>query len=70
MGLEVNREKTKVINATQSGAAIDNFVQKRLIQFLKHRNQRPFKPPEGMSWYTLIYKELGVIRPASRENLQ
>jgi RNA-directed DNA polymerase len=54
----------------KSFAALDNFVQKRLIQFLKHRSQRPFKPPEGMSWYTLIYKELGVIRLASRENLQ
>jgi RNA-directed DNA polymerase len=51
-------------------AAIDDYVQMRLIQFLKHRSQRPFKPPEGMSWYALIYKELGVIRLAARENLR
>ncbi|MDR2440904.1 MAG: hypothetical protein LBE12_16200 [Planctomycetaceae bacterium] len=51
-------------------AALDNYVQKRLIQFLKHQSQRPFKPPEGMSWYALIYKKLGVIRLAARENLR
>lgn len=31
-------------------AAIDDYVQKRLIRFLQHQSQRPFKPPEGMSW--------------------
>ena len=40
--------------------AMNAFVQVRMIQFLCRLSQRPFKPPEGMSWYHLIYKVLKV----------
>ena len=33
-----------------------------LVQFLRRKSQRPFRPPEGMSWYELIVKQLGVKR--------
>jgi RNA-directed DNA polymerase len=40
--------------------SLNAFVQQRMRQFLGRLSQRPFKPPEGMSWYHLIYKELKV----------
>jgi RNA-directed DNA polymerase len=55
---------------TKAFASIDYYVMKRMVQFLKRRSQRPFKPPDGTSWYELIYKKLGVIQLATRENLQ
>jgi len=30
---------------------IDWYVCGRLIQHLQRRSQRPFRPPEGVSWY-------------------
>jgi RNA-directed DNA polymerase len=54
----------------KSFAAIDYYVLNRMIQYLRHRSQRPYKPSEGTSWYTLIYKQLEVIQLATRENLQ
>ena len=49
----------------QTGEAfgsINTHVQRRMCRFLKRLSQRPFKPPEGMTWYHLIYKKLGVKR--------
>ena len=40
--------------------SLNAFVQMRMIQFLGRLSQRPFKPPEGMSWYHLIYEVLKV----------
>ena len=45
---------------------IDAFVQLRLLKFLKRRSQRPFKPPKDKSWYTFVYKDLGVIQLVAR----
>ena len=45
---------------SQAFRSINIHVFHRMVQFLKRQSQRPFRPPEGMSWYTLIYKELGV----------
>jgi len=39
---------------------LNAFIQQRMIQFLSRLSQRPFKPPEGMSWYHLIYKAFKV----------
>ena len=40
--------------------SINAFVLERMFQFLKRRSQRPFKLPEGMTWYHLVFKVLGV----------
>lgn len=32
--------------------AINRFVQDRLIRHLRRRSQRPYRPPEGVSYYT------------------
>ena len=42
--------------------ALNAHIQRRLWQFLRRLSQRPFKPPEGMSWYKLIYEKLGVYK--------
>ncbi|MDO5582337.1 MAG: group II intron maturase-specific domain-containing protein, partial [Planctomycetia bacterium] len=42
--------------------AINDYVQTRMIQFLSRKSQRPFRPPEGMSWYSLIYDKLKVVQ--------
>lgn len=47
---------------------LDNHVMKRMIQFLRRQSQRPFKPPEGKSWYDIIYNKLGVIRLAALQS--
>ena len=46
----------------QAFRSINTHVQSRMIQFLKRQRQRPFRPPEGMNWYELIYKEWGVYQ--------
>ena len=45
--------------------SIDNFVQWRMFQFLKHRSQRPFKPPKDMNWHAFLYKKLGLYQLAA-----
>jgi len=45
-------------------------VQKRLIQFLRRLSQRPFKPPEGMSWYKFIYEKLKVHQLKAKTRVQ
>lgn len=41
---------------------INAYVQERMRQYLERQSQRPFRPPEGMSWYKLIYEKLGVYQ--------
>ena len=41
---------------------INEYVSSRMIQYLKRQSQRPFRPPEGMSWYELLYEKLGVYQ--------
>jgi RNA-directed DNA polymerase len=50
---------------------IDYQVRNRLYQFLKRRSQRPFKLPEGMSWYEFLSKLLAdkrVVKSSSKSN--
>ena len=39
---------------------IDWYVRGRLIQHLQRRSQRPYRPPEGASWYQHL-KQLGLV---------
>jgi len=41
---------------------INAYVQLRMWRHLRRRSQRSLKPPEAMSWFTFIYKRLGVIQ--------
>ncbi len=38
------------------------FVRERMIRNLKRRSQRPYRPPEGVSWYAHLYKQLGLVQ--------
>ena len=38
------------------------FLCHRMVKHLKRRSQRPFRPPNGTTWYGLVYKEFGLIR--------
>lgn len=38
------------------------FVQQRMIRHLRRRSQRPYRPPEGVSWYSHLYKQMGLIQ--------
>jgi len=40
----------------QAFREINFFVQSRLIGHLKRRSQRPFRPPEGVSWYDQLQR--------------
>jgi len=39
---------------------INRFVQERLMRHLQRRSQRPFRPPEGISWYAQLHR-LGLV---------
>jgi hypothetical protein len=36
--------------------AINGFIHERLIGHLQRRSQRPFRPPEGVSWYAQVLR--------------
>jgi RNA-directed DNA polymerase len=38
------------------------FVQRRLVRHLRRRSQRPYRPPEGVTWYAHLYKQLGLVQ--------
>ncbi len=40
------------------------FAEKRLIGHLRRRSQRPYRPPEGVSFYQHVH-DLGLIAPAA-----
>jgi len=44
---------------------IDWYVQGRLIQHLQRRSQRPYRPPEGVSWCQHL-EQLGLVRLSER----
>ena len=47
---------------------IDWYIRSRLIQHLRRRSQRPFRPPKGEAWYTHLQR-LGLAclaRPSAR----
>lgn len=38
------------------------FVQQRLGRHLRRRSQRPYRPPDGVSWYAHLYRQLGLAQ--------
>jgi RNA-directed DNA polymerase len=38
---------------------VNSYARKRLTQHLRRRSQRPFKPPEGMTYYAKL-EQLGL----------
>lgn len=38
------------------------FVLKRMVRHLNRRSQRPYRPPEGMSWYAHLHNQLGLVQ--------
>jgi RNA-directed DNA polymerase len=48
---------------------LDWYVQCRLRQHLKRRSQRPFRKPEGETWYH-YFQSLGVVQLAKRKSAQ
>jgi len=50
--------------------SLNYYVVERMRQFLMRLSQRPFKPPEGMSWYELITKKLKVYRLKAKTRVQ
>jgi RNA-directed DNA polymerase len=41
---------------------INVFIYRRLVRHLKRRSQRPYRPPEGVSWYSHLYNQMGLLR--------
>jgi RNA-directed DNA polymerase len=50
--------------------SLNYLVGKRLWQFMRRQSQRPFKPPEGISWYEFIYKQLKVYQLKAKTRVQ
>ena len=48
---------------------IDWFVRGRLIQHLRRRSQRPYRPPQGVRWYEHIqsFHLMLLIKPQERQ---
>ena len=46
---------------SQAFRDINKYVQDRLEQHLSRRSQRPFRPPEGVSYYEL-FERFGLVR--------
>jgi len=40
---------------------INNYARECVTNHLQKRSQRHYKPPEGVSYYKHIYKQLGLI---------
>lgn len=63
---EVNRQLTGWANyfgqgyPRQAFRDVNFFVRSRLIRHLKRRSQRPFRPPEGVTWYAQLHR-LGLV---------
>jgi RNA-directed DNA polymerase len=41
---------------------MNNHIRIKVVKHLKRRSQRPYRPPEGVTWYQHIYKDLGLIQ--------
>ena len=50
--------------------SLNAHVLWRMWQFLQRQSQRPFKPPEGTSWYAFIYKKLKVYQLKAKTCVQ
>ena len=44
----------------QAFRRINAYVCERLTRHLKRRSQRPYRPPEGVSWYEQLHR-LGLV---------
>jgi len=42
--------------------AMNWFVFRRVVKHLKRRSQRPYRPPEGVTWYEHVYRRLGLLQ--------
>jgi len=38
------------------------FVFQRMVRHLRRRSQRPYRPPEGVTWYKHLYKQYGLVQ--------
>lgn len=45
----------------QAFRQINGYVRERLTRHLRRRSQRPFRPPEGVSWYAQLHR-LGLMQ--------
>ena len=41
---------------------MNNHIRIKVVKHLKRRSQRPYRPPEGVTWYQHIYKDLGLVQ--------
>jgi RNA-directed DNA polymerase len=42
--------------------ALNWYLQQRMVRHLKRRSQRPYRPPDGVSWYAHLYRNLGLVQ--------
>ncbi len=42
--------------------AMNWFVLQRVVKHLQRRSQRPYRPPNGVSWYDHVHHKLGLVR--------
>jgi len=62
----VNRQLTGWANyfsfgyARKAKRSVNWFVRARLVKHLRRRSQRPFRPPEGRTYYQ-HFKNLGLV---------
>lgn len=65
---QVNKQVRGWANYFQHGRsrpafrALNWYLQQRMVRHLKRRSQRPYRPPEGVSWYAHLYKQLGLVQ--------
>jgi RNA-directed DNA polymerase len=43
-------------------AHVNVYVLESIVRHLRRRSQRPLRPPQGTTWYGLVYAQLGVLR--------
>jgi RNA-directed DNA polymerase len=41
---------------------LNNYTRGKVVKHLKRRSQRPYRPPQGVTWYQHLYKNLGLIQ--------
>ena len=65
---EVNQQLTGWANYFGGGRSrpalrsMNWFVFQRMVRHLKRRSQRPYRPPDGVSWYAHLYKQPGLVQ--------
>jgi RNA-directed DNA polymerase len=65
---QVNKQVRGWANYFQHGRsrpafrALNWYLQQRMVRHLKRRSQRPYRPPDGVSWYAHLYKQLGLVQ--------